>query len=149
MPPPRRPISRGAAGTIAFVDPNRGLRFGAYANYLATFESKTFEDAELEILKASLVASKAELDNAIAFAKAQGGNYVDLVARKLVDAGIAILLGHYLLGQAAKSDRKKKVAAYFVAREKPVITMNCARALSGNTQVVGDYLEFVGPISET
>jgi len=41
-----------------------------------------------------------------------------LIARQLVDAAIAILIGHYFLGQAehcvaTKGDRKKKVAEFF------------------------------------
>ena len=126
----------------------RGLTSGAYANYLAEFEGKTFDDGELEELKMSLVDSRAALNEAIDFAKGQGGVYVDLVARKLVDAAIAILTGHYLLAQAVKCDRKKKVARYWITTQKPFITMSCARAVSGNTQAVEDYQTFAGKVSE-
>ena len=126
----------------------RGLTSGAYANYLAEFEGKTFDDGELEELKMSLVDSRAALNEAIDFAKGQGGVYVDLVARKLVDAAIAILTGHYLLAQAVKCDRKKKVARYWITTQKPFITMSCTRAVSGNTQAVEDYQTFAGKVSE-
>lgn len=124
----------------------RGLTSGAYANYLVDFEAKSFDDPALEELKQSLIASRDELNKAIEFAKSQGGVYVDLVARKLVDAGIAVLTGHYLLAQAAKCDRKKKVARYWITTQKPFITMSCARAMTGNTQAVDDYLDFAGPV---
>lgn len=126
----------------------RGLTSGAYANYLADFEAKSFEDAELNELKNSLTASREELNGAIDFAKGQGGGYVDLAARKLVDAAISILTGHYLLAQAAKCGRKKKVARYWISQQKPFISMSCALASTGSNQAVDDYLEFAGPVSE-
>ena len=126
----------------------RGLTSGAFANYITDFEAKTFEDATLEELKNSLVDSRGELDRAIEFAKGEGGVYVDLVARKLVDAAIAILTGHYLLAQAVKCDHKKKAARYWITTQKPMITMYCARACSGNTQAVDDYQDFAGSVSE-
>lgn len=43
----------GAAGAIAFVDPNRGLRFGAYANYLPA-EAYDFQRRAPEMLLADL-----------------------------------------------------------------------------------------------
>lgn len=126
----------------------RGLTSGAYTNYITEFEAKSFDDAALEDLKLSLIASRGELDAAIEFAKTQGSVYVDLAARKIVDAGIAILTGHYLLAQAAKNDRKKKVARYWILSQKPMVSMWCTRVSSGVSQAVDDYREFVGPVSE-
>ena len=126
----------------------RGLTSGVYQNYLADFEAKTYDDADLEALKARLVAAREELSGAIAFAKEQGGVYVDLAARKLVDCGIDILIGHYFLGQATKCDRKKKVARYFVETRLPRMAMNCAAVKAANTQAMDDYLTFVGPAEE-
>ena len=126
----------------------RGLTSGVYQNYLADFEAKTYDDAGLEALKTRLVAARGELADAIAFAKEQGGVYVDLAARKLVDCGIDILIGHYLLGQAVKCDRKKKVVRYFVETRLPKMTMNCAAVKAANTQAMDDYLAFVGPAEE-
>ena len=126
----------------------RGLTSGVYQSYLAEFEAKTYEDADLEALKARLTAAREELAETIAFAKEQGGLYVDLAARKLVDCGIDILIGHYLLGQATRCGRKKKVAAYFVETRLPRMAMNCAAVKAANTQALDDYLEFVGPAEE-
>ena len=126
----------------------RGLTSGVYQSYLAEFEAKTYEDADLEALKSRLTAAREELAETIAFAKEQGGLYVDLAARKLVDCGIDILIGHYLLGQATRCGRKKKVAAYFVETRLPRMAMNCAAVKAANTQALDDYLEFVGPAEE-
>ena len=122
----------------------RGLTSGAFGSYLDGFEATVYEAAELEELKAKLVASRALLDEAIAYVKGMGSDYLDLSARKLVESGIAILIGHYFLGQAAKSDYKKKVAGYWIATRMPLVRMNCEKAMSGNSQAIDDYLDFAG-----
>ncbi|MBQ7030181.1 MAG: acyl-CoA dehydrogenase family protein [Thermoguttaceae bacterium] len=125
----------------------RGLTSGVFQGYVAEFEAKDLGDETLEALKEKLIAVRAELDDAIAYARGLGASYVDLRARKLVDAGIAILVGHYLLSQATKCDRKKKVVDYFVAKELPLIRAAIATVQNGSTRVLDDYLEFVGPVS--
>ncbi|MBR2003817.1 MAG: acyl-CoA dehydrogenase family protein, partial [Thermoguttaceae bacterium] len=125
----------------------RGLTSGVFQGYVAEFEAKDLGDEALEALKEKLIAVRAELDDAIAYARNLGASYVDLRARKLVDAGIAILVGHYLLSQATKCDRKKKVVDYFVAKELPLIRAAIATVQNGSTRVLDDYLEFVGPVS--
>ena len=126
----------------------RGLTSGVYQNYIASFEAKELGDEKLEALKEKLVAARAKLDDAIAFARAKGVSYVELRARKLLDAGIAILIGHYFLGQATKCDRKKKVAEYYITKEIANIAGIVALVENGSTQVLDDYLEFVGPVQE-
>ena len=69
-------------------------------------------------------------------------------ARKIVDVGVAILIGHYLLGQAAKNDRKKKVADYFIVKALSESAASLASIQNGATHVLDNYLEFVGPVSE-
>ncbi|MDO5566817.1 MAG: Acyl-CoA dehydrogenase C-terminal domain-containing protein, partial [Planctomycetia bacterium] len=121
----------------------KGLTSGVYQSDIETFEAKEYEAAELTTLRDQLKESRKELDEAITFARAQGGIYLDLHAREVVDAGIAILVGHYLLGQATRCDRKKRVVKYFIEKNAPVITRNCRWILSGNTQAVDDYALFV------
>ncbi|MDR1053483.1 MAG: hypothetical protein LBL39_04855, partial [Planctomycetaceae bacterium] len=82
---------------------------------------------------------RAEIQVAIDYAKSKGGNYVELVARKLVDSAIAVLVGHYLLGQAQKNERKKSLANLFITQNTPKITMNCTQTTNGNTQVIEQY----------
>ncbi len=121
----------------------KGLTSGIYQSYLETFETKEYDEAPLAALRDQLKESRKELDEAIGFARAQGGIYLDLHAREVVDAGIAILVGHYLLGQASRCDRKKRVAKYFIEKNTPAITHNCRWILSGSTQAVDDYALFV------
>lgn len=122
----------------------RGLTSGAFGSYLDGFEATVYEAAELEELKAKLKEARALLDSAIAQVKGMGSDYLDLSARKLVESGIAILIGHYFLGQAAKNDYKKKVAGYWIATRMPLVRMNCEKAMSGNSQAIDDYLDFAG-----
>ncbi|MBR2585926.1 MAG: acyl-CoA dehydrogenase family protein [Thermoguttaceae bacterium] len=122
----------------------RGLTSGAFGSYLDGFEATVYEAAELEELKAKLIAARALLDEAIAQVKGMGSDYLDLSARKLVESGVVILIGHYFLGQAAKNDYKKKVASYWIATRMPLVRMNCEKAMSGNSQAIDDYLDFAG-----
>ncbi len=124
----------------------RGLTSGVYQNYVADFEAKELGDETLDALKEKLIAARAELDDAISFARERGAAYVELRARKLVDAGVSILLGHYLLSQATKCDRKKKIADYFIAKELPAIRAALATVENGSTRAIDDYLEIVGPV---
>ena len=122
----------------------RGLTSGAFGSYLDGFEATVYEAAELEELKAKLKEARALLDSAIAQVKGMGSDYLDLSARKLVESGVVILIGHYFLGQAAKNDYKKKVASYWIATRMPLVRMNCEKAMSGNSQAIDDYLDFAG-----
>lgn len=122
----------------------RGLTSGAFGGYLDEFEATAYEAPELEELKAKLIEARALLDSAISMVKGKGSDYLDLSARKLVESGIAILIGHFFLGQAAKRDYKKKVARYWIATRMPLVRMNCEKVMSGNSQAVDDYLDFAG-----
>ncbi|GHT09558.1 acyl-CoA dehydrogenase [Planctomycetales bacterium] len=117
----------------------KGITSGVLATYLESFEEKTYENAVLEELKSVLVKDRAELQTAIEYVKAQSGAVVDLVARHLVDAAIAILTGHYFLGQAAKDERKAKIAAYYIRKNVSVIAMHCSQVKGNNTLPITDY----------
>ena len=126
----------------------RGLTSGVYNTYLEEFEAKEYGDEALDALKARLITAHAKLNDAVAFARDKGAAYVELRARKIVDVGVAILIGHYLLGQAAKNARKKKVADYFIVKALSDRAASLAAIQNGSTHVLDDYLEFVGPVSE-
>ena len=127
----------------------RGLTSGVYKSYIEEFENKEFGDETLDALKSKLVTAHAKLTDALTCAREKGSAYVELRARKMVEAGIAILIGHYLLAQAAKNDRKKKVADYYITKSLSEIAAAVATIQDGSTHVLDDYLEFVGPVSET
>ena len=131
----------------------KGITSGVFTTYLEQFETKNLDDAKLEELKAVLIRGRKELQSAVEFAKSQSVSYVDLIARRLVDAAVAILIGHYLLGQATCNseygDRKKKVAEYYITKNASFVTMNCSFVKQGNTQVLHEYELLAGPVPAT
>ena len=126
----------------------RGLTSGVFQDYVSKFEAKELGDETLEALKEKLVAARAKLDDAIAFVRGQGASYVELRARKLLDVAIAILIGHYLLAQATKNERKKLVADYYITKELANMEGIFALVENGATHVLDQYLELVGPVAQ-
>ncbi len=133
----------------------KGVTSGVFASYVENFEKKDYTDPKLQALKAILVKGREEISAAVEFAKTQSGAYIDLIARKLVDAAIDVLVGHYLLGQASSGsetvpvevvNRKKKVAEYFIAQTAPMVLMNCAKVRQAHTQILDDYAELAGSV---
>ncbi|MDR3232335.1 MAG: acyl-CoA dehydrogenase family protein [Planctomycetaceae bacterium] len=124
----------------------KGITSGVFAAYIETFEQRTFDDAGLEELKEVLIRGRTELLSAIGYAKTQSGAYLDLAARRLTDAAIDLLTGHYLLGQGAKDSRKAKIAQFFICRSEPLITMNCALVTQGSSLPISDYELLAGAV---
>jgi hypothetical protein len=116
----------------------KGITSGVLFSYLESFEAKTFGDTELDELKGVLLQEREALQSAVEFVKTQSGAFCDLVARKLVDTAIAVLVGHYFLAQAESERqsnsadvRKKHVAAYFITKNAPLIEMLCSQIKNG------------------
>ncbi|MDR0336304.1 MAG: acyl-CoA dehydrogenase family protein [Planctomycetaceae bacterium] len=124
----------------------KGITSGVFATYLDSFEKKIYDNPKLEELKTLLIKERQEIQSAVEFAKSKSGAYVELIARQLVDAAIAVLTGHYLLGQATKNERKKHVAELFITQNEPVITMKCVQVKQGNSKIIDDYELLAGPV---
>jgi hypothetical protein len=71
---------------------------------------------------------------------------MDLYGRKLVDSAIAIIVGHLLLGQAARNDRKKAVAKRFIQTQVPNIRRDVELILSGDRSAMEQYATLAGPL---
>ncbi|MDR2116483.1 MAG: acyl-CoA dehydrogenase family protein [Planctomycetaceae bacterium] len=124
----------------------KGITSGVLVTYLDSFEKKIYDDPKLEELKTILIKGRTEIQSAVDFAKSQSGAYIDLIARNLVDAAIAVLTGHYLLGQATKNERKKHVAELFIAQNELLVTMKCAHVKLGNSKVIDNYELLAGSV---
>jgi len=125
----------------------RGVTSGVFKTYTEELESRyATDDAELAALQQTLVSAKDEILDAVTFVKTQSGAYLELVARNLVEAAIYVLCGHYLIGQAAKCDRKKKIAKLYIEKNRPKAKANCERACNGNSQEIDDYELIAGPV---
>ena len=98
---------------------------------LEPFQAMDWAGAGLADLAGDLQATRPLLDQAVAFVKERGGEYRDLMARRLVDLALDHYLGWLLLAQAAMWDYKRKVAARFLADALPRLRMNHEIVMSG------------------
>jgi alkylation response protein AidB-like acyl-CoA dehydrogenase len=124
----------------------RGVSSGGLETWTADWDNKDHGDAELNALRDKLVQAKKEILEAITFVKQQGGTYLDLSGRRLVDSAMDVIMGHLLVAQAAECPRKRKVAQRFLRRQLPMIRTNCEVVLSGDTMPLDDYTELAGPV---
>jgi alkylation response protein AidB-like acyl-CoA dehydrogenase len=125
---------------------SRGVSSGVFENFIAGYESEQYEDPELEELKQNLIAARGTLQEAIQFVKSRSPNYLDLAGERLVDCAIVQIVGHLMLGQATRSDRKKAVAKRFIGQELPILRMKCDQICSGDTSPLSDYQTLAGPV---
>jgi len=124
----------------------RGVCSGAFERRVNELEQARYEDDLLAGLQEKLIEAKGALLEAIQFVKQRGAEYMDLHGRRLVDSAIAILIGHLLLGQATKNDRKKRVARRFLETELPAVRMHCELICSGDTSPLSEYDVLAGPV---
>jgi alkylation response protein AidB-like acyl-CoA dehydrogenase len=124
----------------------RGVTSNTLETYLEKFHAREYSDPTLTVLKQKLLDGFQTLRAAVAFAKEQGPMYVDLSGRRLVDAAIALVVGHLFLGQGAANERKRAVAKRFIEREMLNLQANCAHVLTGDTTPVADYDLLAGPV---
>ena len=124
----------------------RGVSSGTFQTWAEERETKQYDDPLLGQLQQELVGGKQRLLEAVDFVKRRGTAYLDLVGRQLVDAALAVIVGHLLLSQGAASPRKRRVARRFIARQMPVLRMNCEQIFSGDTSPLDEYALLAGPV---
>ena len=124
----------------------RGVTSGALDTWTEPHEQKTYGDPLLDELKQRLVEARQRVVEAVQFVKSKGTSYLDLSGRRLVDSAITIVIGHLFLGQAAKNERKRRVARRFIDRELPVLRMNCEQVHAGDTAAMEEYALLAGPV---
>ena len=93
-------------------------------------------------------AALPELAETVAFVKDQPGGteYMDLCGRKLVDMGIALLVGALFCGQATASGAKLAVAKYWLSARLPEFHMNKQLVCSGDRSIMTDFETLAGPV---
>jgi alkylation response protein AidB-like acyl-CoA dehydrogenase len=124
----------------------RGVTSGTFATWVNQYEENEYDDELLASLKLQLVDAKARVLEAIEFIKQKSTSYLDLMGRRLVDAAIDVIVGHLLLEQATKDDRKKRVARRFLQSRLPVLRMNCEQVLAGDATPLDEYGLLAGPV---
>jgi hypothetical protein len=123
----------------------RGVCSGAFEKRATESEQIQCPDQMLTTLKSHLIDAKPLVLQAAAFVKEKGTDYMDLHARRLVDSAIVILIGHLLLQQAAKSDRKKSVARRYLTMNLPSVRRDTEIILTGDRSPLDDYANLAGP----
>jgi alkylation response protein AidB-like acyl-CoA dehydrogenase len=124
----------------------RGVTSGAFEQYVGELEKKEYDAPALAELKQKLADAKQTILEAIQFVKTQSNSYVDLHARRLVDSAIAVIVGHYLLGQATGCDRKKVVAGRFINSRLHEINKDCEIVHAGDVTPLNEYELLAGPV---
>jgi alkylation response protein AidB-like acyl-CoA dehydrogenase len=123
-----------------------GVSSGSFETYLGELEKVEYDDPLLRELKQKLIDAKRLIVEANAFVKTRSPGYLDLVARRLVDCALIQIMGHLLLHQAAKSDRKKRVARRYIESELASLRMKCEQIRSGDTSPLDDYEVLAGAV---
>ncbi len=131
---------------LQVVAAERGVTSGTFEKYVDDLEETTYQLELLQNLKGKLVEGKAELLRAVEFVKSQPPTYLELVGRRLVDAAITIIVGHLLLGQAVKNERKQRVARRFIESGLPVLRMLCEQIVARDTSALDEYQTLAGPV---
>ena len=64
-------------------------------------------------------------------------------------SAIVVIVGHVLLGQATKNERKRRVARRFVESQMPILRMNCEQVISGDNAPLDEFELLAGPVPTT
>ncbi len=131
---------------LQIVAAERGVTSGTFEKYVEDFEEINYQMEMLQNLKAKLIEGKIELLKAVEFIKIQPSSYLELVGRRLVDAAITVIVGHMLLSQAVKNERKQRVARRFIETGLPVLRMHCEQILAHDTSALDEYEILAGPV---
>ena len=123
----------------------RGVCSDAFEKRITELEESEYTDGLLHGLKQKLIEGKDLVRKGIAKVKQEGGSYMDLYGRKLVDAGICVLIGHLLLAQAANNTRKRHVARRFIETGLISIRRDIELVMSGDKSVTENYEILAGP----
>ncbi len=123
----------------------RGVCSGAFDKYVTECEEREYTDEQLKQLKQKLVEAKAKVLEAIVFIKQQGGDYMDLHGRRLVDAAGVVVMGHLLLRQAEHSERKRQVVKRYLRLNLPAAYSKLELVLSGDQSVLENFEALAGP----
>ncbi len=103
---------------------------------------------ELKPLAELLEEAQKLVHDGVAKVKAEGGMYMDLHGRKLVDAAIMVIVGYLFLRQAKDNQRKVSVARRYITNGLPKIRSDIAVILSGDKSAMEEYELLAGPVPD-
>jgi len=125
----------------------RGVSSGTAGTIVGTILDRDWPD-ELAPLIGQIRAGLDDLAEAVAFVKDQPGGteYMDLYGRKLVDMGVALIVGALFCDQATANEAKLTVARRWLAAKMPELRMNKELICSGDRSVMTDFETLAGPV---
>ncbi len=122
----------------------RGVTSGTAEKRFAEFDARTPPEGFAD-LAAELKALRAGLEKAVAYVKAQPGDYLDLNARPLVDVTIDIYLGYLWMEMARHSAAKAVGAKRIISRAVPRCEQLLRQIMSGDRSTLDAFDMLVGP----
>jgi len=98
----------------------------------------------LQPMAEKLASAQAILAQCIESLKGKDREYIDFVARRLVDVAMETFIGYLLLEQAGMSEAKVPVARMFVNDLMPRLEMNAKYITSGDATMIEEKEKMVG-----
>jgi hypothetical protein len=123
----------------------RGVTSGTAVNHLRELLEGDWPE-ELAGMVERIEAGAALLEEASAFAKGQGTEYMDLMGRRLVDSAIALIVGALFCREARRDESRRPVAARWLATKLPEVRMHHEFILSGERSPMTDFEALAGPL---
>jgi len=128
---------------------SRAFTSGVFNDYATQLAESGYDDPLLSELREKLVAAQDQVAQAVAYVKGKSPSYLDLSGRRLVDCGITVICGHFLLKMGAASERKKRVARRYIESRLPELEAKVTQILSGDVSPVEEYELLAGPVPVT
>jgi alkylation response protein AidB-like acyl-CoA dehydrogenase len=123
----------------------RGVCGGAFEKLVAEYEERECTHPQLSTLREHLSEAKDLVLDAIKFVKDQGGQYMDLYGRRLVDSAIVVIVGHLFVQHAADSERKARVAHRYIETSLPTLRRDVDLIRSGDQTAMKEFETLAGP----
>ena len=141
----------------------RGVCSGTAENLMTEYTQQEF-DSEVSDLLDILAQGREQLQKAIAFAKENGNDYMDLYGRGIVDIAIDLIIGYLFCNQAsthvdmqiatggrdngtiAMKQRKAITARRFITRNAVKIVAIVDTLCAGDKSTFSSYEVIVGPV---
>lgn len=147
----------------------RGVCSGTVGKYLTELTGQDYDD-EVKDLLVKLAEGTNLLNEAIAFVKENGNEYMDLYGRPLVDIAIYLIVGYLFCGQASTKvdmqvpvavdgqgqngqttsmkQRKAMIARRYIIKNAPKIAALVELIKTGDKSTFNEYETLVGPVPE-
>ena len=145
----------------------RGVCSGTAEKYLNELAAQDYDENVKDLLDI-LADGMKKMNEAVAFVKENGNEYMDLYGRPLVDIAIDLIIGYLFCGQASTKvdmkvplaengqtdngkmipirQRKAMLARRFIIKNAPKVAALAGLICTGDKSTFNDYEALVGPV---